>query len=251
MRAKTITENDRLAIRSRPSASPVMYQTWGKLLFMHWAIDPQLLRPLIPRQLEIDTYDNKAWLGITPFTMWNVRPVWLPSVPGLSEAHELNVRTYVYRDGVPGVWFLSLDINHTLAAWAARAGYHLPYYVADISLKQEQQRIIYNLKRDQADAPDAAFHATWMIGDRLGEAQPGSLEFFLIERYCLFAADSAGDLYKARIWHHPWPLQSAELLSSSSTMIESHGLPSMFEKPLLHYTEELNVEIFLPKQITD
>src|SRR3954466_9420478 len=96
-----------------PSGQPVMHQNWGKLLFMHWPIKENLLRPLIPHDLAIDLFDDSAWISITPFTMWDVRafPPFAPAIPGLDAMHELNVRTYVRRDSVPGIWFFSLDIN--------------------------------------------------------------------------------------------------------------------------------------------
>ena len=138
---------DRLAIRSRPDGSPIMYQTWGKLLFMHWPMPLELLRPKVPADLEIDTHNDLAWVAITPFTMWNVRAVAVPPIPGLNAFHELNVRTYVHHHGVPGVWFFSLDINKTIPALAARAFYGLNYLRADIDLAQVGQTINYVLRR--------------------------------------------------------------------------------------------------------
>ena len=143
------TELDRLTIRKRPDGQPLMHQTWGKLLFMHWRIEERELRPLIPEQLEIDTFDGTAWIGIIPFTMWDIRalPPFMPAMPGFSSAHELNVRTYVHCDGVPGVWFFSLDCNSSAAVVAARMFYHVPYFDAAIDLEQIGPTIDYALKR--------------------------------------------------------------------------------------------------------
>jgi len=240
---KHLTDLERLAIRERPSGQPLMHQTWGKLLFMHWRIDEKLLRPLLPEKLEIDTFDGTAWIGIIPFTMWDIRalPPFVPPVPGLSSAHELNVRTYVHYDRVPGVWFFSLDCNSLPAVLAARAFYHLPYYDADIDLEQHVKTIDYALKR--SDDPPAHYQASWNIGDIIPFSHPGSLEFFLTERYCLYAEDE-GQLYRARIHHAPWPLQKATMNSYSSSMIESLGLPAPAGEPVLNYAEELDVDIW-------
>src|SRR4051794_5637104 len=127
---------DRLSIRNRPPGHPVMYQTWGKLLFLHWPISPNRLRPLIPSRLEIDTFRGTAWIGITPFTMWDIRPAFFPAIPGISTSHELNVRTYVHLDGVPGVWFFSLDAGNALAVLGARLFFGLPYYDARMKLDE-------------------------------------------------------------------------------------------------------------------
>src|SRR5918998_4800797 len=96
---------DRLSIRERPDGLYIMRQTWGKLLFMHWRLPAETLRAHVPAELEIDTFDGEAWIAVTPFTIWGMRLSFLPPVPGLSEMHELNVRTYVHYKGVPGVLF--------------------------------------------------------------------------------------------------------------------------------------------------
>jgi uncharacterized protein YqjF (DUF2071 family) len=234
---------DRLSIRARPKGQPLMHQNWGKLLFMHWRIEEKLLRHLIPKALEIDTFDGSAWIAIVPFTMWNIRafPPFLPAVPGLSAMHELNVRTYVHFDRVPGVWFFSLDCNSVAAVLGARTFFHLPYYNADIELNQEGKTIDYALTR--TEKPPAEFKGSWEIGELIHYAHPGSLEFFLTERYSLYSEDD-GEIFRSRIYHQPWPLQKATLLSFDSTMIESHDLPGPEGDPLLHYAEEISVDIW-------
>ena len=236
---------DRLSIRERPEGLPLMEHHWGKLLFMHWPVPAKSLRPLIPERLAIDTWEGEAWVGVTPFTLWGVRLSFTPSVPFLSEFHELNVRTYVHLDGVPGVWFLSLNANSVATVIGARAFYHLPYFNAEINLEERGRTIHYDLRRTD---DEAEFHAAWVIGEELGEAQPDSLEFFLVERYCLYSAFK-DKLYRARIHHPPWPLRAARLSSHRSTMIESDGLPKPSGDPLLHYAEALEVSVWPPKEV--
>jgi uncharacterized protein YqjF (DUF2071 family) len=220
-----------------------MHQKWGKLLFMHWSIDASLLRPLIPEALQIDEYDGKAWIAIVPFTMWDIRafPPYMPGVPGLSAMHELNVRTYVHFNGTPGVWFFSLDCNSATAVFGARHFYYLPYFNAELELEQTATRIDYSLKR--TDKPKAAFKASWEIGEPLPTSEPESLPFFLTERYCLFS-EHKGKIYRAQIHHQPWPLRSATVESWSSTVVEALGLPEPTTPPLLHYAEEIAVDIW-------
>ena len=238
-----LTDIERLAARERPEGRPIMHQAWGKLLFMHWRIEARVLRPLIPKRLEIDTFDGSAWIAITPFTMWDIRalPPFLPAIPGLSSMHEMNVRTYVHKDRVPGVWFFSLDANSAAAVLAARTFFFLPYYHAEMELDQDGNKIKYSSVR--SDDPPAELQATWTIGERLPFSHPGSLEFFLTERYCLYS-ERGGNLYRGRIHHEPWPLQEAALTFFNSTMIESQGLPTPKDAPLLHYCEEIKVDIW-------
>jgi uncharacterized protein len=238
-----LSELERLAIRERPDGQPLMHQKWGKLLFMHWRIEEAELRPLIPEQLEIDTFDGSAWIGIIPFTMWDIRafPPYLPAVPGLSSAHELNVRTYVHYNRVPGVWFFSLDCNSTAAVMGARAFYHLPYFNANIDLEQHLHTVDYALKR--TDDPPAYFTGSWNIGETIPFAHPDSLEFFLTERYCLYAENDC-ELYSARIFHQPWPLHRATVNFYDATMIEALGLKSRVGGPVLNYCEEIEVDVW-------
>ncbi len=244
----TPTVNDRLAARERPGGSPVMYQSWADLLFMHWRVSPAALRPLLPERLEIDTFEGEAWVGVTPFTLWGVRPVLLPALPFVSEFHEINVRTYVHLDGVPGVWFFSLDANSAAAVAGARTLYHLPYFNAEIALEQQGRVISYDLSRTGPER-GGEFHASWRFGEELPPHEdPASLEFFLVERYCLYSA--RGDrIFRARINHRPWPLRAAELLSHSSDIAEEDGVPPLEGDPLVHYAEALKVDVWPVEEV--
>jgi uncharacterized protein len=233
---------DRVTIRKRPAGMPIMYQSWCKLLFMHWRLPPELLRPHVPPQLEIDTFDGDAWIGVTPFTVRKARPPFLPPLPLLSAFDEINVRTYVHYKGVPGVWFFSLDASSAMAVMGARAAYHLPYYTAEMRLKEEDGRILYQARRLSSPQP-VQFQGAWKKGEMVGEAAVGSLEFFLVERYCLYALEG-DDLYRARIFHPPWKLQRAELISCHSTMLEGQKLPKPDGAPLLHYSEKQDTAIW-------
>ena len=246
---RKVLDVDRLAVRHRPNGQPVMHQEWGKLLFMHWRISENLLRPHIPAALQIDTYGDSAWIGIVPFTMCDIRgfPPYMPPLPGLDEMHELNVRTYVHYNGVPGVWFFSLDANSTAAVLAARTVYHLPYYSADIDL-QGKRKIKYRLKR--REDPPAQFKATWAVGDPLPKAQPGSREFFLTERYLLYS-EFEGQLFRARIYHEPWELYKAELADFGSTMLEAEQIAQPKTQPILHYAEQQSVDIWMLESVDD
>ena len=217
-----------------------MHQTWGKLLFMHWRIDAKQLRSLVPGPLEIDTFDGSAWIGIIPFTMWDIRglPPFLPAVPGLSSLHELNVRTYVHCEGVPGVWFFSLDANSAAAVMAARAFYHLPYFNAEIDLENEDGKVDYSLVR--TDDPPASFQASWKIGQPLPLSNPDSLEFFLTERYCLYHLDAFGRPARLEIHHAAWRLQPVQAEIETNTMADGLGI-SLAGAPLLHFAKRQDV----------
>jgi len=167
----------------------------------------------------------------------------------LSRSHELNVRTYVHLGGVPGVWFFSLDAANAPAVLGARVAFHLPYFEARMSLGRRGRTVYFASRRVDDRGTPAEFAAVWTVGGRLGEARPGSLDFFLIERYCLYSA-RGGRIYRARIFHKPWPLHEARLSSYRSTMLESQGLPSPEGEPLLHQQgEPLKVGVWPKRRI--
>jgi uncharacterized protein YqjF (DUF2071 family) len=240
--------DDRLAARVRPEGSPVMFQSWGDLLFMHWQVPAELLRKHTPARLEVDAFEGRAFVGVTPFTLWGVRPVFVPPVPFLSEFHEINVRTYVHLDGVPGVWFFSLDASSAAAVMGARAFYRLPYFNARIERERDGDATHYASSRDDSNGEPAEFEARWVVGAEQPEAEPGTLDFFLTERYCLYAAD--GDkLYRTRIHHRPWPLRGAKLRSYRSTMVEAAGLGRPDGEPLVHHGGPVDVEVWPLEEI--
>ena len=198
----------------RPWALPrgpwVMRQVWHDLLFAHWAVAAGALRPLIPPQLEIDTFGGNAWIGVVPFRMSGVRmrgPLGLRAFPPFPE---LNVRTYVVKDGKPGVWFFSLDAASALAVWGARRFFHLPYFLARMKCEESGGWIEYSSAREKSTVAAKLLGRYRPVGDAfVGEL--GSIEHFLAERYCLYTVDRRGRIILCEIHHPPWRLQVAEV----------------------------------------
>ncbi len=220
-----------------------MRQKWHDLLFMHWPVAAQDLRPLIPRALELETFDGTAWVGVVPFHMSGIRFRGLPPVQGLSAFPELNVRTYVRSGTKPGVWFFGLEAASAIAVWAARRWFHLPYFRARMSLEKAGEAILYKSHRTHRDAPEADFGATYRPMGEVFRAQRGSLEYFLTERYCLYA--SADDnIFRGEIDHLPWPLQQTEVDVEINTMAASHEITLPNSKPLLHFARYQDVKIW-------
>ena len=175
---------DRLSVRERPRGCPVLHQRWSRLVFLHWRFPPEAVRPLVPSNLALDLFDGAAWVGMTPFTVSRMRPTLLPSLPVLSDGYEINLRTYVQRDGIPGLWFLSLDATNSLAVWGARVAYRLPYYRASMRVMHRGESVSFQAERTHGGAPRAMLDAAWETGDRVPDPRPDTLEFFLIGATC-------------------------------------------------------------------
>jgi uncharacterized protein YqjF (DUF2071 family) len=214
-----------------------MGQTWEDLLFAHWRVDPELLRPRIPQGLELDVFDGAAWIGVVPFRLTGLRLRGLLPFPG-SSFLELNVRTCVAAQDKPGLWFFSLDASSRVAVELARRTYRLPYFHARMSATRRGESIVYESAR--VDEPGRVFRGLYRPVGEPREPQPGSLEWFLTERYCLYALDR-GTLSRAEIHHEPWPLQQAEAEIEQNTMPPVE-LPE--HAPLCHFSRRQDVVIW-------
>jgi len=213
-----------------------MGQTWDELLFVHYRVPFEALRPLVPKGLELQEHSGSGWLGVTPFVITGLRARGLLPLPYASSFRELNVRTYVTRDDKPGIWFFSLDASSQLAVEAARRLYHLPYFRAEISMRRRGEEIVYDCSRGGGKAYSAAYRPD---GD-VFNAKPGSLEYFLTGRYSL-SDEHEATLYRAEIHHGPWPLQPAQARIDLNTMPPvkvSDG------EPLVHYSARQDVVIW-------
>jgi len=240
----------------RPRQWAVMRQKWRDLLFVHWPLPPEALRAFIPPQLELDLFDGTAYLGLVPFTMTGVRPVGLPSVWGLSSFHETNVRTYVrLASHHPGVWFFSLDAANSIAVRLARSLFHLPYHHARMFLEREHPpgatdpiTLLYAGVRRWPGPLPASYAIRATPGGTPQPAQPGTLEHFLVERYFLYTLWKSR-LYRCRVHHGPYPLQSANILSIDETLLAAAGFDRPATSPLAHFASGVNVEVF-PLKLT-
>jgi uncharacterized protein len=225
----------------QPTLPWVLAQTWSQLLFAHWPVSVEVLRPLIPAALQIDTFDGQAWIGVVPFLMSNVRWRGLPLIPGTNTFRELNVRTYVTNGQKAGVWFFSLDASNPLAVFGARRTFHLPYYDAHMSLQRQGENVIYESRRTHRNAPPADFSAIYRPVSPVFRSAPGTLVHWLTERYCLYAAAARGNLYRGDIHHAPWPLQDARVDIRANTMAQATGITLPDVPPLLHYAERIDM----------
>lgn len=219
-----------------PARPWIMSQSWHDLLFAHWPVDAALLRTRVPRTLPLDLFEGRAWVGIVPFWMTGVAPRGVPSIPPLSDFPELNVRTYVSLDGKPGVYFFSLDAAQRAAVAVARTVFRLPYFFAHMRVERDGDWIRYRSRRRGA-GPPAAFEARYRPDGPARPAGPGTLEYFLAERYCLYTVDGRLRPRRLEIQHPPWMLQPAVLELHTSTMAEASGLPLPPVPPLLHFSK--------------
>ena len=249
---------DRLAPLQRPDNRPAGFQRWRSLAFLHWEVPAAAVAALLPEGLEVDTFEGRAYVGVVPFTMRDVSPWWSPSVPGVSNFHELNVRTYVHAGGRPGVWFFSLDAASSIAVIAARTGWHLPYHRASMVMEEHDGEVRYQSRRLWPGPKPAELELRYRIGESIGSAVPDTFEHFLAERYVLFTAGleaaprpSGSPLLSGQVHHRPYPLHRAEVLEVRESVVAACGLPATSGPPHVLYSPGVDVDVFALEKVAE
>ncbi|NUW42558.1 DUF2071 domain-containing protein [Nonomuraea rhodomycinica] len=224
-------------------AWPVMYQRWSQITFLHWRYPVEAVRALVPESLTVETFDGTAWVGLTPFRMDDVRTPGLPVLPWLSSFPETNCRTYVRDErGRPGIWFLSLDAGRLAAAVGGRAGYWLPYFWSDMSVRTEGDRRRYRCRRRWPGPDGVRCDVDVRMGPALAEDEQDELAHFLTARYRLFSV-VAGRPAAAEVEHPDWPLRHARLTGLDQNVLQAAGLPAPDGDPVLHASPGVPVRV--------
>ncbi|MBI1880661.1 MAG: DUF2071 domain-containing protein, partial [Chloroflexi bacterium] len=203
------------------------------VLFMHWPIPAEHLRPLVPTQMELDTYDGQAWLSLIPLRMGSLHLRWLPPIPGTSTIIQVGLRTYIHVNHEPAIYYLTQYADNDLYIWVARYLFQLPYHKARMTFSPQQAGFHFECHEP---ASGAEFVASYRPVGQPSPATPGSLEHFLLERYTLFSQSPAGKLYRGVVGHAPWPVQQIEVDIERNTIPSVMGLTLPPAAPLLHFS---------------
>lgn len=229
-----------------------MVQTWADLAYLHFDYSPDAVQRLLPTGLEVDLFEGRAWVGLIPFSMRDVGLPRLPAVPYLGSFPEINVRTYVTRGGVPGVWFFSLDVNRLLPAVVARLTYRLPYCwgrathtVVDGSLRTTVER---RWPRSPGDASRPTTRISLTIGDELVE--PTAFDHWASARWGLYSEGFGRRLMYAPVDHPRWRLHAASLVDLDDSLITAAGLPAPSSQPRCLFSPGVPVRIGMPQRVT-
>lgn len=213
---------------------------WRHLLFENYPVDPEVMDAHLPNGLDPDTYDGSAWLSVVPFTNVEVRPKGLPKQLGIP-LPELNLRTYVNRDGVPSVYFFSLDAQGIASVLGARVFQHLPYFYARISLEWADGRIQFKNRRLHPGSRPVHYEASyWPTGEPFA-APDDPFGRFLVERYRFYTEAQDGSIRYTDVSHEPWTLYPAEADITTNTLLKSHGFATPDVEPVCYYSPGLNV----------
>ena len=230
-----------------PVRFAVMKQQWRDLAYLHFPYDPADVARLLPAGLDVDTFDGVAWVGLIPFSMKGVGVPGLPPVPYLGSFPEINVRTYVVRNGIPGVWFFSLDVNRMLPALVARAAYRLPYCWGHASNTLHDDVLSTQVRRRWPHR-GADTEITVQVGEEISEQS--EFEVFLTARWGLYSRSYGRGLMYAPVDHPRWSLYRAKIIGLNDTLVRAAGLPESVGPPHCMFSPGVPVRIGVPKRVT-
>jgi uncharacterized protein YqjF (DUF2071 family) len=207
------------------------YQEWNRVLFFHWAAPAEVLRKAVPKGLELDLFEGKAWISLVPFTMENIRPRQLPPFAPISDFHEVNLRTYVIHNNIPGVYFISIEAQKWLSAKLSKGISGLPYEKSVIRRSHGKYVAANALKKFSLDVEYA-------IGEAVGKKS--GLESFLTERYALYLGQN-GKLFRYDTHHREWKIKSVDI-KKLHLDYKIPGLDLAGKQPeIVHYSDGVEV----------
>lgn len=214
-----------------PKNAYSFYQEWNRALFFHWKVDKQELQKFLPESLEIDLFNNEAYISLVAFTMEKIRPRCLPAFSPISNFNEINLRTYVVKDGITGVCFLNIEAGKILSVALSKMLSGLPYEHAEMNRNNlDNFQSIFHKK-------GFSFNVTYDVGAPIEDKT--DLDEFLTERYSLFI-DIGDDLFRYDIHHIPWPLNKLKLYTLETNYIL--GAINLNEIPIkVHYSSGVQV----------
>ncbi len=213
----------------------LMRQQWHDLASVHWAVDPDLVRPHLPPGTRPDTHDGATYVGLLPFRMVGAGVSLGPPVPWAGTFLETNVRLYsVDTTGRRGIVFCSLDADRLVVVLGARVIFGLPYRWA----KSAHRRLDAGADPVHEYVTRTRWPRRPATSSRLVIRDRGPLDrqdenvvdrelaHFLSARWGLHVA------HLGRTWfvpneHEPWPLHHAELLSLDDGLVEAAGFPHL------------------------
>jgi len=223
-----------------PEGKWIAMQDWEHLLFMHWRVYSAFIEPHLPKGLELDTFDGEPWISIIPFRVGKMRIRKMPPLPFMYPFVEVNVRTYVKRDGIPGVYFFSMDASKLLAVLGARFA-TLPYFHAKMKLKKKGKK--FNFKSIRKDKEKETLKLSYQPSGKLFIPEEGTIDHWLMNRFALWSY-KYDTLFRGDIHHKQWKVQHADLDIDKETITSFMPNNASISKPLAHYAKSKRVLIW-------
>ncbi|WAH35277.1 YqjF family protein [Alicyclobacillus dauci] len=224
-----------------PNRPWVMKQSWMNLGFIHWPVPIHHIESMIPAELTLDTFEGQAWISLVPLRIVHMHARFVPAF-GFHGFPEVNLRTYVVRDGRPGVFFFRLDAEHRLVAALGRRFLHVPYHDTSIHVDRQDEWIHYRLHPSGLSLSSSQLEFTIRPVSDVFESSKHSIDSWLTDRYCFYTT-FRGRVYRGDIHHGPWALQTAEVAFHISSALVDYGFGSS-QPVLAHFSRQQEVQVW-------
>ena len=173
---------------------------------VNYEIDPVILTPFLPKGVELDLYDGKAYVSLVGFMFKNTKLFNIP-IPKLGTFEEINLRFYVTRieDGITkrGVVFINETIPYRIVAWMANKLYKEHYTVVATKHTIKEDSINQKIKFEWQ------LHKKWnsiYVKNKLSshKMQKGSFEKFIYEHYYGYTKVNDKKTEEYHLLHPSW-----------------------------------------------
>ncbi len=215
-----------------PNGPWIASQLWKHLLFINYPVDEHTVGKIIPEGLEVDTFDGKAWITVLPFKIENFTVRRIP-LKGIDQFLELNVRTYVRRNGKPGVYFFRLDAEKIMDVFGARFA-TLTYYNAEMEMTKGRNSGTYHYLSRRKSNRQVVFEATFRPSEKTRVAEEGSLTKWLADRYFLFS-ECGKSIFEGPIHHRAWRVAEVDVELKQNQMLPTMVNDAILGEPYCFY----------------
>ncbi|MDR6764415.1 uncharacterized protein YqjF (DUF2071 family) [Flavobacterium sp. 2755] len=209
------------------------FQQWHHTLLLHWQVPVPFLKENIPSGLQLDTFNNAGWVSIAAFEVKDMRLRNFPLLPYISNFQEINLRTYVTRNGIPGIYLFSIETNKLIEVLFSRLFIGLPYE------KSKMKQLPYHIAAENKKRNNFLDILIWQKGNVI---QKTALDFWLTERHALYEVKNK-KIFRFDIHHKEWKLRKIDI--SITDIRYNFGKYKITVKPdKIQYAEKLDVVLW-------
>lgn len=214
-------------------------QEWGDVLFMHWSVPYEILKPYVPAPFTLETYDGESWVTVILLQAKHSRFRGMPTMMSYPPFLQMNVRTYIQFDGEPGIYFFSVDVNSLLTVAAAKGLLQLPCQFAEMELEEDKDQLSFNSKRIKSDHSSSSITVNYRPLTQEISNQQGTLPYWLTERYCFWMIKE-NRIIKGPLTHAPWKLSDVTVDLKMTEIISFIPAQYLQKNPLIHYSKSIH-----------
>lgn len=192
-------------------ATTFLTAEWRKLIFANYAIDREVLEPLVPYGTELDEFEGVCYGSLVGFYFQNVKLFGQVAVPFHRQFEEFNLRFYVRRKTDTGwkrgVVFVKEIVPKLAITLVAKTLYGEPYATHPMRHNWQTEGDTQHISYEWKVGPD--WNYIRVSADRLGQPLiANSEEAFITEHYWGYTGRGAGRTSEYEVVHPQWNIHT-------------------------------------------